>query len=323
VNRFVSEIIDKYVLHNIHKEKSETGQFKGVPNNIFGAEKLFKNPTMPKIDFTQIESLCNYDYGHYSYKSEMTSMHGCNNCSVGEFYLNKSQEENLSIILVHGWRSSFSRVKKIFSNHFMESGYDMYYFTLPYHLERNPKEAFNGEYYISADIERTVEAVKQGVSDLRALIHWIKNNKKGKIALLGISLGGHLVNLTGVVENEIDILISIFYANDIAYTIWNAMPGKHMKKEFTDSGMTYENLFNNWNIIDPSNYKPYVDKDNIYLLSGKYDLFIPPCDSNKLWEKWDKPERKLYNSGHSGLKFYSKSICNEITSFIEKRYMSI
>lgn len=61
----------------------------------------------------------------------------------------------------------------------MELGWNTYYFTLPYHFEREPNESlFSGEYMVSAHLERTVQASKQAVVDLRQLINWVKITKR-------------------------------------------------------------------------------------------------------------------------------------------------
>ncbi len=55
----------------------------------------------------------------------------------------------------------------------------MYYYSLPYHFEREPENSlYSGELMISANIDRTIESTRQAIVDLRALIHWIKANKK-------------------------------------------------------------------------------------------------------------------------------------------------
>lgn len=56
--------------------------------------------------------------------------------------------------------------------------WNMYYFTLPYHFDRKPNQSlYSGEYMVSANVERTVEATRQAVADLRTLIEWIKKIK--------------------------------------------------------------------------------------------------------------------------------------------------
>ena len=95
---------------------------------------------------------------------------------------------------------------------------------------------------VSANIERTLQATRQAVADLRALIKWIKANKKGTLILIGISLGGFITNLTSLVEEEIDVLASIFYANRLSYSIWNTTPGKFIREDLEHHGVTYDDL---------------------------------------------------------------------------------
>ena len=77
---------------------------------------------------------------------------------------------------------------------------------------------------ISANIERTVVASRQAVADLRAFIQWIKSNKSGPVILIGVSLGGFITNLTATLESNIDVLVSVFYANRLSYSIWHTNP---------------------------------------------------------------------------------------------------
>lgn len=52
-------------------------------------------------------------------------------------------------------------------------------YVLFHYFERKPDQSlFSGEYMVSANIERTLQATRQAVADLRALIKWIKANKR-------------------------------------------------------------------------------------------------------------------------------------------------
>ncbi|MFB5563075.1 alpha/beta hydrolase family protein, partial [Bacillus cereus] len=191
---------------------------------------------------------------------------------------------------------------------------------LPYHFEREPNEAlFSGEYMVSAHLERTVQASKQAVVDLRQLINWIKNNKKGPIIVIGISLGGFVTNLTALVEENIDVLVGVFYANRLSYSIWNTNPGKYIKKDLIEHNVTYNELIKAWEITEPSQSIPKVKKENILLISGKHDQYVVGEDTDYLWNVWGKPTRYLYNCGHSGIVLNRKKIAHDTIQFIRKR----
>lgn len=196
----------------------------------------------------------------------------------------------------------------------------MFYFTLPYHFEREPEQSrYSGEYMVSANMERTVQASRQAVMDLRALIQWIKVNKSGPVILIGISLGGFITNLTALVESKIDALASIFYANRMAHSIWKTQPGKYIKEDLQKHGVSYEDLLNCWEIIEPSQSSPKIDKENILLISAKYDQYIDINDTDYLWNSWERPKRYVYNCGHTGIVLKRNKIATDTLNFIRDR----
>lgn len=125
---------------------------------------------------------------------------------------------------------------------------------------------YSGEYYVSSDINRTLKSQQQAVSYIRALISYIKNKKEGKIIIIGLSLGGITTNLLSEVEENIDVLISLFYANDLSYTIFETEAGKYIKKDFN---ILIEKYLYNQGFINKSNKnKKLKTEDN------KLEIFI-------------------------------------------------
>ena len=137
--------------------------------------------------------------------------------------------------------------------------------------------------------------------------------------LIGVSLGGFLTNLTSTVESDIDILISVFYANSLATSIWDTIPGKYIKNDFIQNSFSYDQLINHWAVITPSLYQPAVTKNRILLLSAAYDQYINLEDSNELWAKWGKPRRNIYNCGHSGIVLLRNKIRKDSLEFINSK----
>lgn len=318
LNKTIADIIDKLVLKDFHRKKSVNSYFRAVDEHVGDLNSFYPIPAIPGIKFEQRMEEGNYNIGKFSFESEIDN--GLSNkYSTGLFYENKNYSQPANVIIVHGWRmDDLSILKNIYLKPFSDLGLNMYYFSLPYHLEREPKESlYSGELMITADVNKSLLAIKQAITDIRALIKWIRNNRKGKIILIGVSLGGFITNLTSVVENDIDALIPTFYANNIAYSIWNTIPGKYIKKDFEQGGYTYEQLEKAWTIVNPSKYKPLVKKYNILLLSGIYDHFVVKKDTDLLWESWDKPKRILYPCGHAGIVLYKRKIAKDTMNFVE------
>ena len=182
--------------------------FRAVEEHVEDLNSFYPIPSIPSINFERQDEENNYNIGRFSFESEIDNG-SSNKYSTGLFYENKNYSQPANVIIVHGWRmDDLSILKNIYLKSFSDFGLNMYYFALPYHLEREPKESlYSGELMITADVNKSLLAIKQAITDIRALIKWIRSNRKGKIILIGVSLGGFITNLTSVVENDIDALI--------------------------------------------------------------------------------------------------------------------
>ncbi|KIQ78544.1 hypothetical protein RW25_27840 [Bacillus sp. L_1B0_8] len=326
ISLFLSKIIETYALYDLHKKRSKKFQYSTLPTrreNLDEREKFYESHQTDIIFELNCSEETDYRNGKFKYQSLIESGDSSNDVVTGEIFLNRN-EDVPNVIFVHGWRMETNeRVKKIFHKDILKLGWNMYYFTLPYHFDREPIGShYSGEYMVSANIERTIKSTKQAVVDLRTLIHWIKTNKKGPVILIGISLGGFITNLTATVECEIDILASIFYANKLSYSIWNTSPGKFIKEDLEHHGVTYDKLIEYWKITEPSQALPQVNKKNILLICGKYDQYVHFEDTNYLWEAWERPNRYMYDCGHAGIVLKRKKIAMDTLAFIQKRIKS-
>ncbi|WP_017150305.1 alpha/beta hydrolase family protein [Bacillus bingmayongensis] len=319
----ISKLIDRYALYDLHKKRSKEFQYSSLSNTSLNLKDIYSFYKVKPVDVhfdIKYSKDKEYLIGQFKYQSSVQSGDPRNNAVTGEVFLNNNDDAP-HVILVHGWRmDSTDRIKNIFKKKMMDLGWNMYYFTMPYHFDREPESSlYSGEYMVSANIERTVQASRQAVVDLRALIHWIKANRSGRIILIGISLGGFITNLTALVEPKIDVLASIFYANRLSYSIWNTNPGKFIRKDLEHHGVTYDDLINYWKITEPSQTVPKIKKENILLISGKHDLYVHSEDTDYLWESWERPMRYIYNCGHAGIVLKRKKIATDTINFIRKR----
>jgi dienelactone hydrolase len=320
LNKLLAKIIDKYALYQFHREKSTVSHFSntGIIPALEEHNHFYFKPQYPDVVFENMKEHSNYKTGAFKYKSEIEN-EKCNEYVRGVFYENKVNSP-LNVVLVHGWTQDNERIKEIYLKPFIEQGYNIYFMTLPYHTERqSPNSLYNGEFMVSANIERTLSSMRQAVVDIRALINWLKS-MKGKVVLVGISLGGLVVNLTTTVEENIDGSISVFAPNELSYTIWNNIPGKYIKKDLKENAFTYCQLKTCWDITNTSNFAIKIPKEKVLILSALYDRYIDFRDADKLWEAWERPERKLYHCGHAGIALCKRSIANNSLEFI-KRYV--
>lgn len=318
-----SKFIDLYALHNLHKRKSAISLYATpiLPIDKLERESFYTSSIVPiSIEMNQQQD--HYLVGTFQFDSLIKTAFSLNNRIKGEIYLHDKESENTpNIIFVHGWRmNSYDKLKSIFLKETTRLGWNMYFPPLPYHMERTPTESlYNGEFMISANMDRTLEAAQQSVIDLRSMIQWIKLNKPGPVFIVGVSLGGWITNLLATLETQIDGIVSIYYANRLSYSIWNTIPGKFIREDLELHGVSYEELIQHWDITDPSKALPKVKKENILLISGRKDQYISLEDADYLWNSWNRPRRLVYNNGHSGIVLNQKKICRDTLMFIQER----
>ncbi len=320
--KIVSKIADSYGLHELYKKFNEKNQFYYDKNEVekFNGDysKFYAKPSFPKICFEEGNVKGNYKNGKLTFLSEIKN--GPSNTQAIFYYnLCKSEKnKDINVILIHGWKSDLNRLNSIFSESFINKGYNLYSYVLPFHLDRVSKSS-PYDCFFSSNVNRTLKSVQQSISDIRALISYIKDKNKGKIIIIGLSIGAVVSNLLSEVEENIDILISLFYANNLAYSALETDAGKYIKKELLKNNFDSNLLNENWSIINPSLRKPIIDLDKIFFISGKYDKYVINTDTDKLWEDWGRPKREILKCGHSGIKLCKKSIRKETLKFIEER----
>lgn len=324
IKKHFSTLVDTAVLFLFHLQKSKKSQFQyvGEPAYLINAEDLnlaFPNPTLPEINFSVEENKNGYQVGEYSFYSDFIDGFK-HNPAHGIYYQKEHQENRTHIIVVHGWRmDSIDRLKNLFLDSFTNEGYDMYFVTLPFHFHRLEGGAFSGEFMVTANTKRTLDAFRQAVGEIRSLIRYLKEIYGGKVVIIGVSLGGFVTNLTSVIEEEVDVLVSIKYPNSLAYAIWNTHIGKYIRRDLEQNGYSYEQLKRDWSILEAEHWQPKVEKSNILLISGLYDKYIDLEDATKIWEAWDKPERIIYECGHSGIVLNRSAISSDVTKFVKER----
>lgn len=321
MNKFLSGFLDSCGLADMHKNKSKVSHFSESRNPAITVGELnsfYPDPKIPEVLFEQIDSRDHYNIGRYKFRSEISGTGDSNIFAAGNYFKSKKVPTDTSIIFVHGWRmNSFDKFYNIYLDVFKEKGYNIYTLELPDHFSRESKTSlYNGELMVTTNIDSTLLSIKQAITDLRALIHYLKS-KNNKVVLIGMSLGGFFANMAAVLEEKIDALISVMYANSIPFSVWKSIPGKYIKQDFEAYGFTYEKLKEYWAIMVPSNFKPVIPKEKILLISGIYDKYVLLEDTSLLWEAWGKPQRLLFRCGHSGIVFCKSKIRKATLDFLE------
>ena len=113
---------------------------------------------------------------------------------------------------------------------------------LPYYGERRPAgEAQRTKRFLSADIERSVNSMRQAVCDVRRAAVWLAARPDvdpRRIGVSGISLGGIVSSLAAAVDPAIREGAFLLAGGDLATILWEMPEGAAYRKQWIESGRT-------------------------------------------------------------------------------------
>ena len=93
----------------------------------------------------------------------------------------------------------------------------------PYHGRRTPRGArFGGELYWTADLVRSIEALRQNLLDARTLLGWLLAEDPRPVGVMGLSLGGALTLALTCLDERFAFSIPLIAHMDLAAMVADA-----------------------------------------------------------------------------------------------------
>ncbi|MFN8640243.1 MAG: alpha/beta hydrolase family protein [Candidatus Binatia bacterium] len=107
----------------------------------------------------------------------------------------------------------------------------------PYHGRRAPRASrFSGELYWTADLVRSIEALRQSLLDARTLLHWLLAEDPRPVGVAGLSLGGALAACLACVEERFAFAIPLIAHMDLAALVADAPVLARMRRQLRSFG---------------------------------------------------------------------------------------
>ena len=205
------------------------------------------------------------------------------------------------MIYVHGWLEPGSWVEEttLFIRWTRQLGVDMLHISLPFHGRRTPRRAlFSGEFFWTADLVRSIEAVRQAICDTRALMAWLRGQGYEQIGVSGISLGGALTMILACLEPVPDYIVPIVAhlalneAVEEAGILWRM---KHDLERWGVGRAQRQELFSRLGLGE---YRPKLAPDRQLWIEARDDDFIDARLVQRQWEAWSQPNVFWIDGGH-------------------------
>ncbi|MCB9390752.1 MAG: alpha/beta hydrolase family protein [Acidimicrobiia bacterium] len=191
---------------------------------------------------------------------------------------------------IDGWILRSDRI-------FKELGCNVVLPVLPFHGPRRPKRYAAGPAFPSLDMVDNVRGLAQGLSDLRATMHWVRSQGATAIGVEGISLGGYMTSLLASYEDDIDCVIAGMPAVDFPAVFRRNVPEEFRQRP--EYRLLDDPAARLHRVVSPLEVTPLVSRDRRYIFAGSADRLCDAVDQvARLRQHWDAPQTLWYPGGH-------------------------
>jgi dienelactone hydrolase len=170
---------------------------------------------------------------------------------------------------------------------------------LPYYGERRPKG--EDKRFLSADIDRSMFAMRQGVCDVRRAAAWLGSRPEvdpSRLGVTGVSLGGIVASVAASVDPALDRAALLLAGGDLARILWVMPEGAKYKAAWVASGRTLDDLKALTDPFDPLTHAHGLVGKRVLMIAGKVDEVVPPSSTRALWDAAGRPPITWYDCGH-------------------------
>jgi len=305
------------IVEHIHLKKLLPGEFDwGIdyltsnPGSIYSPKEFLKNFSEEAIN----HSSDFFDYNHISNNQfklvnnlltfptpfsypKITSQ---NQFTYARFF--PSPDSKKAIIIVPHWKAS-RRSYVSLCKALAKIGFTAIRLTLPYHEERGEKNWGMINDFVSANVGRTIQTVRQAIIEVRAIAHWLAQNRYTDIGVLGSSIGSCIAIIADIHEPLIKSMFAIHMSSFFSDVVLEGKSTEHIKISL-EKDANKEELRKYWSPISPL---PFIKLlagtvPQHFILAGKYDLTFPYHLTEDVFREYEKYKirytRKVLSAGH-------------------------
>ena len=181
----------------------------------------------------------------------------------------------------------------------LDLGADVAFYVPPYHLGRSPVGVDSGDAVLATDFPDHLAVSAQEISDLRALVLWLRTRGVGTLGTFAGSMGANAVLRIVSWEPAFDfatLLIPLIRWDDVILGTPEMAP---VRERMLASGWTPEALEEEYRALDPTPEAPQMPVARISVLYGKWDQVARVEPLQRWAEAWGVTRLRACDSGHA------------------------
>jgi dienelactone hydrolase len=161
--------------------------------------------------------------------------------------------------------------------------------TMPYHDIRMPAEIQRADYAVSANIGRTLNAVRQGVVDIRCCLDWLEQQGYDKLGIVGTSLGSCYAFIATAHDPRIRVAAFNHASTYVADVVWHGQSTRHIRQGI-EQQIDLDRLRQAWLAVSPMSYFKQFARwpRKSLIIYAKYDLTFLPELSRQTVEEFER-----------------------------------
>lgn len=227
-----------------------------------------------------------------------------------------------TLVFLHSWMAPVSRAEDRVLLPYIARRLDadVVGLQLPYHGRRKPNaSAFHGEYFWTADLARTFEALRQAIYDARSLISWIRLQQEPAqpVGVMGVSLGGMVALGVACFEPTLDFAVPVAAHLDLAGVLADSALLNPMRKELAGHGWTPADVHTYTQSLGLNDLLPAIPRERLLFVVGRYDRIMDTERTLALWRRWGEPGLRWFEAGHLGIITHLGGILHSAKPFIQ------
>lgn len=225
------------------------------------------------------------------------------------------------LLYLHGYMQPETYLEELFLLVGMARLLDMEIVQLqpPYHGRRTPARAlYGGELYWTADVVRSIEALRQTLLDARTLLGILLEEDPRPVGITGISLGGALTAALTCLEPRFAFSAPLIAHMDLAAMLRDAPVLATMRRELARFGWGVDEFRRFVGDIGWYDLAPVVPVERIHLFAASEDLFFEPRLVEDMRRRWGDPAITWYPCSHMGFIPRLPFVLGEIRRFVDR-----
>jgi dienelactone hydrolase len=250
------------------------------------------------FELEPVRTTPSYSVAEVRFPSPVESPDAVNNTVHAEYFQPVGEGRRPAVVVLHILGSDFA-LSRYLAARLADGGVAALFVKLPYYGERRPKDG--ARRFLSADIERSIQAMRQGVCDVRRAAAWLAARPEvdpAKLGVTGISLGGIVAALSAANDPSLQSAALLLAGGRLADILWEMPEAAAFREMWVASGRTKADLAVLTDPYDPLSYAHRLAGKRLMMVAGTVDEVVPPASVRILWEAAGRPPIRWYDGGH-------------------------